>query len=122
MLIVLRSINFFEKYDPSIKDFGIKDEFLCFKDSIIIIETGGIRKIIMQEAYQSPFFAHPSGVKMRENLKQNFYQYGMKKDVNQFVTKCLEFQKVKVEHLECQKGKVEHQNLGGLSYPYDIPI
>lgn len=100
-----------EKLDPSIKDFGVKDGFLCFKDRIVILEIGDFRKTILKEAHRSPYFAHPSGEKMRENLKKTFYWNGMKRDFNEFVARCL----------ECQKVKAKHQHLGGQLYPLDIP-
>jgi len=48
---------------------------------------------------------------MLEDLKKNFYWEGMKKDIAEFVARCL----------ECQKVKAEHQHPGGYLYPHKIP-
>lgn len=48
---------------------------------------------------------------MRENMKKTFLLQGMKRDINIFSMKCL----------ECQKVKAEHQHLGELLHPHDIP-
>jgi hypothetical protein len=52
----------------------------------------------------------PREIKMYQDMKRQFWWNGMKKDITQFVTRCLTYQKVKVEH-KC---------LGGLLQPSPI--
>ena len=53
----------------------------------------------MVEAYRSRYAIHPGGVKMYQDLKRSFWWEGMKRDVSEFVAKCLTCQQVKAEHL-----------------------
>ena len=41
---------------------------------------------------------HPSSKKIYQDLKTSYRWFGMKKDVSDFVTKCMVCQTVKVEH------------------------
>lgn len=66
---------------------------------------------IMKEAHNTPYSVHPGGSKMYKDLKLSFWWPGMKKDVAEFVAKCL----------VCQKVKIEHQRPGGLLQPLPIP-
>ena len=42
---------------------------------------------------------HPGSTKMYQDLKVSYWWFGMKRDVSEFVTKCLVCQKVKAEYL-----------------------
>jgi len=57
-----------------------------------------LRQIIMKEAHESPFAMHPGGTKMYKGLKEHYWWMGMKRDVVDFVSKCLICQQVKEEH------------------------
>ena len=54
---------------------------------------------------------HLGGDKMYWDMKRMFYWGGMKKDVAEFVAKCL----------VCQRVKVEQQKPDGLLQPLDVP-
>ena len=41
---------------------------------------------------------HPGGNKMYQDLKQHYWWQGMKKDITEYVAKCLTCQQVKAEH------------------------
>nr|GEV50124.1 DNA/RNA polymerases superfamily protein [Tanacetum cinerariifolium] len=56
------------------------------------------KEAVLSEAHSSPFSIHPRSTKMYRDLKQNFWWNGMKHDVARFVTKCLTYQQVKIEH------------------------
>ena len=47
------------------------------------------------EAHNSPFAMHPGDTKMYQYLKQHFWWESMRRDVAEFVSKCLVCQKVK---------------------------
>lgn len=57
-----------------------------------------IREAVLTEAHSSPFSIHPGSTKMYKGLKENFWWSGMKRDVAEFVSKCLTCQQVKIEH------------------------
>ncbi|KAK9034361.1 hypothetical protein V6N11_050528 [Hibiscus sabdariffa] len=93
-------------------DFRFREEgVLCFKDMIVVPDDGELRQTILTEAHTSPFSMHPGSTKMYRDLKDKYYWVGLKKDVAEFVSKCM----------VCQRVKVEHQFLSGLLQPFKIP-
>eukprot|EP00253_Pinus_taeda_P016684 PITA_16684 len=65
---------------------------------------GGIRETILGESHRALYCAHPDARKL-------FFWAGMKHDIVQFFAKCL----------ECQRVKVDHRHPAGLLQPHDIP-
>ena len=45
-----------------------------------------------------PYSVHPGGTKMYQDLKEYFLCNGIKRDVVEYVSKCLTCQKVNAEH------------------------
>ena len=45
-----------------------------------------------------PYSVYPGAMKMYQGLNECFWWNEMKKDVAEYVSKCLTYQKVKVEH------------------------
>ena len=70
-----------------------------------------LKKELLHEAHNSVFTMHPGGNKTYWDLKQNYWWKGMKKNVTDYVFKCL----------TCQQVKVEHQVSSGLLNPIPIP-
>ena len=70
-----------------------------------------LKKVILEEAHSGSFAMHPGSIKMYQDLKVSYWWSGMKRDVLEFVTKCL----------VCQKVKVENQVPSGLLQPIRIP-
>jgi hypothetical protein len=56
-----------------------------------------LKNLIMDELHKRPYIGHPSYPKMITTNKL-FNWSGMKKDIANYLVKCLEFQLVKVEH------------------------
>ena len=54
---------------------------------------------------------HPGGDKMYKDIKRTFFWNGMKKDVEDFVSKCM----------VCQQVKAEQIKPGGLLHPLEVP-
>ncbi|KAL4334296.1 hypothetical protein GQ457_07G004020 [Hibiscus cannabinus] len=80
-------------------DFRFRDEgVLCFKDRIVVPDDSELRRTILTEAHSSPFAMHPGSTKMYRDLKGEYYWVGLKKDVVEFVSKCMVCQRVKAEH------------------------
>ena len=71
---------------------------LHFGTRLCVPNSGGLREKIMEEVHHSSYTIHPSSTKMYQDLKEFFWWEGMKKDVAEFVYKCLVCQQVKVEH------------------------
>ena len=70
-----------------------------------------LRKEIMEEAHFSAYSIHSDSTKMYHNLKSNYWWNGIKRDIAEFVSKCL----------TCQQVKLEHQRPSGLLQPLPIP-
>ncbi|KAL2246237.1 UNVERIFIED_CONTAM: Transposon Tf2-12 polyprotein [Sesamum indicum] len=58
----------------------------------------GLREAIMREAHNAPYAMHPGTTKMYGNLRPYYWWQTMKKDVAEFVAKCITCQQVKAEH------------------------
>jgi hypothetical protein len=66
--------------------------------------------LVLSEAHRTVYMAHPGVTKMRADLKPLFFWKGMKVDIVNFVTRCL----------ECQQVKAEHRHPTGLLQPHAI--
>ena len=71
---------------------------LYYKDQVCVPDGNDSRKDILEEAHSGSFAIHPGSTKMYQDLKMSFWWSRMKRDVLEFVTKCLVCQRVKVEH------------------------
>ena len=54
---------------------------LWFEDRVYVPNDPEIRKLILQEAHDSPYSIHQGNTKMYLNLKDSFWWTGMKKDI-----------------------------------------
>ncbi|KAA3461215.1 integrase [Gossypium australe] len=74
------------------------DDCLRFQDRICISRIPELIQLILNEAYNSHLSVHPGSTKMYHDLKQHYWWSGMKRDISDFVLKCLVCQQVKAEH------------------------
>ena len=75
-----------------------EDGVLYYKDRVCVPDDNDLRKAILEEAHSGSFSMHPGSTKMYQDLKMSFWWSGMKRDISEFVTKCLVCQRVKAEH------------------------
>nr|GEU51434.1 putative reverse transcriptase domain-containing protein [Tanacetum cinerariifolium] len=66
----------------------------------------------MDEAHKSKYLVHPGADKMYYELKDRYWWPGMKKDIAEYVSKCL----------TCLKVKAEHQRPFGFLKQPEIPV
>ena len=78
---------------------------LCVPD---VIE---LKKEIMEKAHSSAYAMHLGSTKMYWTLRDHYWWRGMKREIAEFVSKCL----------TCQQIKIEHQKPVGLLQPLSIP-
>ena len=71
---------------------------LWFEDCVYVTNDSETRKLILQEAHDSPYSIHPGNTKMYLDLKDTFWWTGMKKDIAEYVAVCDVCQRVKAEH------------------------
>nr|XP_027124233.1 uncharacterized protein LOC113740918 [Coffea arabica] len=121
---LLERIKEVQKMDPIIQkklekvqkgetlDFKLGSEgVLRFRDRIVVPVDEGLRKEILEESHRSRYTIHPGVNKMYHDVKELYWWDGLKKDVAEFVQKCL----------ICQQVKAEHQKPSGLLQPLEIP-
>ena len=84
---------------------------LYFQNRLCVPDDKELKKKLLFEAHNSIFTIHPGGNKMYQDLKQHYWWKGMKRDVTEYLSKCL----------TCQQVKVEYQVPIGLLNPLPIP-
>ena len=70
-----------------------------------------LREEILEEAYFSAYSVHPGTTKMYYSIRDLYWWDGLKKDIADYVAKCL----------TCQQVKAEHQKPSGKLQPLPIP-
>ena len=84
---------------------------LLYKSRLCVTNVMDLRKKILYESHNTVFTMHPRGNKMYRDMKQYYWWQGMKKDIFEYVSKCL----------TCQQVKAEHQVPSSLLNPLPIP-
>ena len=84
---------------------GKSDEFMIDEEGVLQLGTrlcvpdvDDLRKELLEEAHYSTYSVHPGSIKMYHTLKDTYWWNGMKKNVAEFISKCLTCQQVKLEH------------------------
>ena len=72
-----------------------KNGVLYYKDRVCVPDGNDLRKDILEEAHNGSFAIHPGSTKMHQDFKMSFWWSEMKRDVLEFVSKCLVCQRVK---------------------------
>ena len=95
-----------------LKGFSVRaDGTLMMGHRLCVPDMGGLKKEIMEEAHSSAYAMHPGSTKMYHTLREHYWWRGMKKDIAEFVSRCL----------ICQQVKTEHQRPAGLLQSLPIP-
>ena len=66
-----------------------QDRVLVMKEKMYVPNVDDLRKVIMEEAHYSAYDMHLSSTKMYQTIKENYEWLGMKRDVVEFVFRCL---------------------------------
>jgi len=69
-----------------------------FQNRICVPQRENLKERIMAEAHNTKYSIHPGGMKMYRDLKQTFWWNNTKRDIAEYVSKCLTCQRVKAEH------------------------
>ncbi|KAK1606927.1 hypothetical protein QYE76_030600 [Lolium multiflorum] len=78
-----------------------------FGKRICVANDPELRKLIFQEAHETPYSIHPGNTKMYMDLKERFWWNNMKRDIAEYIAKCD----------VCSRVKAEHQKPAGLLQP-----
>ncbi|KAL0540334.1 hypothetical protein IC582_024569 [Cucumis melo] len=87
------------------------DGGLLFERRLCVPSDSAIKTELLSEAHSSPFSMHPGSTKMYQDLKRVYWWRNMKREVAEFVSKCL----------VCQQVKAPRQKPAGLLQPLCIP-
>lgn len=75
---------------------GVQNEFAVMEDGALrfdarlcVPNVEELRAEILREAHYSPYTVHPGGTKMYRDLRENFWWKRMKREIAQYVAKCL---------------------------------
>ena len=64
----------------------------------------------MDEIHQAPYSGHPGYQKTIATARRKYFWPGMKKDMAEYISRCM----------KCQQVKVEHQHPAGLLQPFPV--
>ena len=67
--------------------------------------------MILKEMHNVPYVVHPGYQKIAAVVKSHYFWIGMKKEIAEYIARCI----------ECQKFKDKHRNPTGLLQPFPIP-
>ncbi|CAL9094580.1 unnamed protein product [Musa textilis] len=67
----------------------IKDGSITFHNHLCVPESHLVKIQLLEEAHRSKFNIHPGTTKMYRDLRQNYWWRGIKRDIAEFVSKCL---------------------------------
>ena len=81
----LQTVRDDDKSDFSLKEVGS----LYFQNRLCVPDNKELMKNLLFEAHNTVFIMHLGGNKMYQDLKQFYWWKGMKRDVTEYVSKCL---------------------------------
>ncbi|KAL4016977.1 hypothetical protein IC575_024648 [Cucumis melo] len=94
------------------EDFSISsDDGLTFDGRLCVPEDSAVNVEILIEAHNSPFTMHPRSTKMYQNMRRAYWWRNTKREVANFVSRCLVYQQV----------KAPKQKPAGLLQPLGVP-
>lgn len=83
-----------------------------YQGRFFVPRVDGLQDRIMEESHKSRYSIHTCSTKMYHDFTEVFLWEVMRKDIAEFVAKCL----------NCQKVKVQHQRPGGLAQNIELPV
>ncbi|KAL0537646.1 hypothetical protein IC582_026629 [Cucumis melo] len=87
------------------------DGGLVFERRLCVPSDSAVKTELLSEAHRSPFSMHSGSTKMYQDLKRVYWWRNMKREVAEFVSRCL----------VCQQVKAPRQKPAGLLQPLSIP-
>ena len=83
---------------------------LLRKNKLYLSKSGEIREMVLKEMHNAPYVGNSSYQKIVEAFRKKCYWPRMKNGVSEYIARCM----------ECQKFKLEHRHPIGLSRPFPI--
>jgi hypothetical protein len=73
-------------------------EFSCIKEKTYVSNSIELKNTVLREMHNVPYVGNPRYHKSITVVKIKYFCLGMKKEVAKYIARCLEFQKVKIDH------------------------
>jgi hypothetical protein len=100
------------KMKQKVEDYKLEnDEIILYMNIIYVPNSHEFRSMILKEMHNVPYAGHLEYQRTITTVKSQYYWPGMKKEIAEYIAKCL----------ECQKVKAEHRHPNGLLQPFPIP-
>jgi hypothetical protein len=90
--------SYLKKEPTGIKYEGyqmLDEGLLTYRNRLYISGCDDLKRFIMDELHKRPYTGHPGYQKMITTTRKQFYWSGLKKDIVDYLAKCLECQQVK---------------------------
>jgi hypothetical protein len=85
-----------ENVQQKIKEYEMKEDgLLMHKNRIYVPSSGELRNLVLKEMHNVPYVGHPGYQKTIAAVRSQFFWPGMKKDVVDYIARCMECQRVK---------------------------
>ena len=96
------------------------DGLLTYKKKVYIPNVAELRRVVMDEIHQAPYSGQPGYQKTIATAKKQYFWLGMKKDMAEYISRCMKCQQVKVEHhtLQVCCSLCQFQNGNGKLFPW----
>ena len=69
-----------------------EDGLLTYKGRIYISKVAYLRRVVMDEIHQAPYYGHPGYQKTIATNRNQYFWPGMKKDVAEYISMCMKCQ------------------------------
>lgn len=94
-----------------VSNYSVRDGILFFKNHYCIAAESSLKEKLLHEFYSIPSAGHCGNKRILVRLSSNFYWKNMRKDMENFISKCL----------VCQQTKYMTQPATGLLQPLSTP-
>jgi hypothetical protein len=100
------------KMQHKVEDYELGiDGILLYMNIIFVPNSHELRITILKEMRNVPYVGHPGYPKTISLVKSQYYCPGMKREIVEYIAKCL----------ECQRVRAKHRHPAGLLQPLPIP-
>jgi hypothetical protein len=108
----VKEILHHKKVQHKIKEYQIKEDgLLMHKNRICVPSSRQFRNLVLKEMHNVPYVGHPGYQKIIAAVRSHLFFTGMKKDVVDYIVRCI----------ECQQVKAGHRHLVGFLQSFPIP-
>jgi hypothetical protein len=71
---------------------------LWYNGCLCVPNIEELKQLILKEAHDTPYSIHLGGTKIYQDLKEQFWWHGMKREIAFYIAQCDVCQRVKAEH------------------------